>query len=137
MPDALMHLMHLKILLPSGVLLDLDGVTRIVAEEAQGSFGLLPRRLDCVAALAPGILCYESAAAGECFVAVDAGVLIKTGAQVRVSVRAAIPGTDLAQLRLAVLQQFEALDAAERGARAALARLEAGFLRHMRGIGHG
>ena len=91
--------MNLKILLPFQVFAEKSDVTRIVAETPQGSFGLLPHRLDCVAALAPGILTYETEADGEVFVAVDEGVLIKTGADVLVSVRRALGGTDLGQLR--------------------------------------
>jgi len=49
-------LMHLKVLLPSNIFADTIGVLRIVAETFEGSFGLLPHRLDCVAALTPGIL---------------------------------------------------------------------------------
>jgi F-type H+-transporting ATPase subunit epsilon len=62
-------------------------VSRIVAETREGSFGLLPHRLDCVAALAPGILIYETEAEGEVYLAVDEGVLVKTGLDVLVSVR--------------------------------------------------
>ena len=49
-------LMNLKVLLPFQIFADKTGVSRIVAETREGSFGLLPHRLDCVAALAPGIL---------------------------------------------------------------------------------
>ncbi len=49
-------LMHLKVLLPFQVFAENTGVSRIVAETREGSFGLLPHRLDCVAALVPGIL---------------------------------------------------------------------------------
>ena len=52
--------MTLEILLPFKVFASKTGVSRIVAETADGSFGLLPHRLDCVAALAPGILVYET-----------------------------------------------------------------------------
>ena len=65
--------MKLKVLLPFGVFAEQAGVSRIVAETREGSFGLLPHRLDCVAALAPGILIYETEAEGEVFVAVDEG----------------------------------------------------------------
>ena len=82
--------MNLKILLPFQVFAEKAGVSRIVAETREGSFGLLPHRLDCVAALAPGILIYETEAEGEVYVAVDEGVLVKTGADVLVSVRRAI-----------------------------------------------
>jgi F-type H+-transporting ATPase subunit epsilon len=48
-----------------------------------------------VAALAPGILIYETEADGEVFVAVDEGVLVKTGAG-RARFRAPrLGGTDL------------------------------------------
>ena len=99
MPAALMNL---KVLLPFQVFAEKTGVSRIVAETREGSFGLLPHRLDCVAALAPGILTYETEADGEVFVAVDEGVLVKTGPDVLVSVRRALGGTDLGQLREAV-----------------------------------
>ncbi len=92
-------LMHLKVLLPFGIFAEKTGVSRIVAETRDGSFGLLPHRLDCVAALAPGILIYEDDAEGEVCVAVDEGVLVKTGLDVLVSVRRALGGTDLGQLR--------------------------------------
>ena len=82
--------MQLKILLPFRVFAERTEVKRIVAETQEGSFGLLPNRLDCAAALAPGILTYETEAEGEVFVAVAEGVLIKAGAEVLVSVRNAI-----------------------------------------------
>jgi len=94
--------MNLKVLLPFQVYAEQTGVTRIVAETREGSFGLLPHRLDCVAALVPGIFAYQTEAGSEVFVAVDEGVLVKTGADVLVSVRRAIGGTDLGQLHAAV-----------------------------------
>ena len=128
--------MRLKVLLPFEVFIDEDRVSRIVAETPQGSFGLLPHRLDCVAALAPGILIYETAAHDEVCLAVDEGVLVKTGADVFVSVRRALRGTDLGQLRDAVTQQFEKQDAQDRNLRSAMARLESGFLHRFAGFEH-
>ena len=94
--------MHLKVLLPFEVFVDEADVSSIIADTPDGSFGLLPRRLDCVAALAPGILSYETATGDEAFLAIDKGVLVKTGADVFVSVRRALRGSDLGQLRDAV-----------------------------------
>lgn len=122
--------MKLKILLPYQVYAKVDNVSRIVVETPQGSFGLLPHRLDCVAALEPGILTYETKAQGEVYVAVDEGILVKAGADVLVSVRNAIGGTDLGTLRDAVARDFVNLDENERQVRAVLARLESGFVRH-------
>jgi F-type H+-transporting ATPase subunit epsilon len=122
--------MKLKVLLPYQVYADIEDVMRIIMETPQGSFGLLPRRLDCVAALEPGILTYETKAQGEVYIAVDAGIMVKAGADVLVSVRNAIGGTDLGKLRAAVSNQFVNLDENERQIRAVLARLESGFVRH-------
>ena len=121
-------LMKLKVLLPFQVFVEKDGVARIVAESWSGSFGLLPHRLDCVAALAPGILTYETEAEGEVFVAVDEGILVKAGSDVLVSVRRALAGTDLGHLRDAVREEFLAVNAQEKSVRAVMAKLEAGFL---------
>ena len=120
--------MHLKVLLPFQVYTEKTGVSRIVAETREGSFGLLPHRLDCVAALTPGILIYETETDGEIFVAVDEGVLVKTGADVLVSVRRAIAGNDLGKLRDLVQQEFLNLDEQEQSVRSVMAKLEAGFL---------
>jgi F-type H+-transporting ATPase subunit epsilon len=120
--------MNLKVLLPFRVFVEITGVTRIVAETPDGAFGLLPRRLDGVAALAPGILIYETAAEGEVYLAVDAGVLVKTGAEVLVSVRRAIRGRDLGQLRATVEREFLVLDEREQAMRSVMAKLESGFL---------
>ena len=122
--------MNLKVLLPFKVFVEKTGVLRIVAESHGGAFGLLPHRLDCVAALTPGILVFETEEEGEVCIAVDEGILVKTGTSVLVSVRNAIGGTDLDQLRAAVEQEFLNLDEQEKSVRSVLAKLESGFVRH-------
>ncbi len=121
--------MTLKVLLPFEIFADETDVSSIVVETPQGSFGLLPQRLDCVAALVPGILSFEAEGQGEVFLAVDEGVLVKTGPAVVVSVRRALRGTDLSRLRDTVEQEFLTLDAQEEEMRTAMDRLETGFMR--------
>jgi len=121
--------MTLKVLLPFKIFADETDVSGIVVETPQGSFGLLPQRLDCVAALVPGILSFEAEGQGEVFLAVDEGVLVKTGPAVVVSVRRALRGTDLSRLRDTVEQEFLTLDAQEEEMRTAMDRLETGFMR--------
>ena len=128
--------MNLKILLPFQIFAEKTGVSRMVAETRDGSFGLLPHRLDCVAALAPGILTYETKSDGEVFLAVDEGVLVKTGPDVLVSVRRALGGTDLGQLHDAVKQEFLALDENEQNVRSVMAKLETGFLHRFASFQH-
>ena len=120
--------MQLKVLLPSRVCVDNVDVVRIVAETREGSFGILPNRLDCVAALAPGILTYQEKEGGPVYLAVAEGVLVKVGAQVLVSVRDAIGGSDLGRLQEAVKQQFLKLDKQQRDVHDALARMEGRFV---------
>jgi len=121
--------MKLKVLLPFQVFAEISGVKRIVAETPQGSFGLFQQRLDCTAVLEPGILTYETETGGEVYVAVDEGILVKVGADVLVSVRNAIGGRDLGELREAVEREFVNLDEGEKQVRSVLARLESGFVR--------
>jgi F-type H+-transporting ATPase subunit epsilon len=124
-------LMNLKILLPFQIFAEKKSVSRIVAETREGSFGLLPHRLDCVAALVPGIFIYETEEGGEVYVAVDEGVLVKTGQEVLVSVRNAIVGMDLSQLREAVENEFLTMDESEQRMRSVMAKLESGLVRRL------
>jgi F-type H+-transporting ATPase subunit epsilon len=115
-----------------------EDVTKVVAEAHNGFFCLLPRHVDFVAALVPGILSYEIGSGREVFLAVDEGILIKCSQEVLVSTRNAVRGPDLGQLRLTVVEKFEALDEREKSARSAMAKIEAGFVRRFLEIqGHG
>ena len=128
--------MHLKILLPFRVFAEHDAVSRIVAETAEGFFGILPRRLDGVAALVPGILVFETGEYDQQIVAVDEGVLVKAGRDVMVSVRNAVGGDDLGRLRETVEREFMDLDEHERTVRSVLAKLEMSFVRRMVELRH-
>jgi F-type H+-transporting ATPase subunit epsilon len=123
--------MNLKILLPFEIFAEKTGASRIVVETPEGSFGLLPHRLDCVAALTPGILTYETELEGEVYVAVDEGVLVKTGLDVLVSVRNAIVGPDLGQLRETVEREYLRLNEQEQNVRTVLAKMERDLIRRM------
>jgi F-type H+-transporting ATPase subunit epsilon len=129
--------MNLKVLLPFHIFAEKSSVSRIVAETREGSFGLLPHRLDCVAALAPGILTYETASDGEVFMAVDEGVLVKTGPDILVCVRRAIAGKDLGRLRDAVEKEFLTLDEHEQSVRSILAKMESDLIRRMANLHNG
>jgi F-type H+-transporting ATPase subunit epsilon len=126
--------MQLKVLLPYAVFADQAGVARIVAQTHDGSFGLLPQRLDCVAALVPGILVYQCDAGPERYAAVDEGVLVKNGQQVLVSVRRAFGGTDLASLRASMARAFLELDAQQASLHASLARIESSFISRLAAV---
>lgn len=120
--------MILKVLLPQEVLLEAP-VRKVVAEGQDGSFCLLPRHIDFVSALVPGLLSYETADGAEAFVAIDEGILVKCGAEVLVSTRNAAQGTDLGRLQTLIREQFAELDEREKQTRSALAKIEADFVR--------
>jgi F-type H+-transporting ATPase subunit epsilon len=121
--------MNLRVLLPFAVALESVDVRRIVVETVDGSVGLWPRRLDCAAVLVPGILTYETGSGGEKFAAIDRGVLVKTGAEVVVSVRNAVTGGDLGELRDLIDEQFVQMDESERQSRSLLAKMESEIIR--------
>jgi F-type H+-transporting ATPase subunit epsilon len=127
--------LELKIFLPYQILAEVTDLRRIVAETTEGSLGLLPHRLDCVAILKPGILTYQGGGA-DVYVAVDEGVLVKRGLNVSVSVRDAVVGSGLEQLRAEVDKKFLHLDDQEKEMRSALAKIERGFVRRFQKIRH-
>ena len=120
-------LMNLKILLPFKVFADIKNVSSIVMETSEGSYGLLPQRLDCVAALVPGIFTYETDGTSH-YVAVDNGVMVKAGAQVLVSVRNAFGGADLGKLGDLVKKDFKSEDENQKQVNTVIAKLERGFI---------
>lgn len=126
--------MRLKILLPPRTLLD-EQVRKVIAEAENGSFGILPRHIDFVAPLVPGILIYETTEGEERYVALDQGVLVKQGSDVLVSARQAVRGEALGRLRETVETQFRQLEDREKLTRSALARLESNIVRRFMELG--
>lgn len=124
-------LMNLKVLLPSRIFIEKKNVSHIVAESTEGFFGLLPHRLDCVAAIVPGILFYQSEGENEVFIAIDQGVLVKTGSEVLITVRNAISGENLSELQQAVEKEFLTLNEREINVRSVMAKMESGLIRRL------
>lgn len=120
--------MRLRILLPHRVFLDADGVIRIVVPTASGRLGILPRRLDFAAIVAPGILEYEDGR-GQTLAAVAEGVVVKAGAEVLAAVHDAAGGSDPGGLRKTVEEVFRARSEDDKAFREAMARFEADFVR--------
>lgn len=121
--------MRLKVFLPMRIFLDQE-VTKVTAEAVNGSFCLLPKHIDFVAALVPGIISFESEK-GEEYLAVDEGVLVKRASEVRVSTRRAVRSKDLGEMLQIVKQEFRTLDEREKKTRSVLAKLEADFAKSL------
>jgi len=123
--------MRLKVILPMRIFLDQE-VTKVIAEAANGSFCLLPKHIDFVAALVPGIISFESENEVE-YLAVDEGILVKRASEVKVSTRRAVRSRDLGELKSIVKQEFKILDEKEKKTRSILAKLEADFAKSIFG----
>ena len=120
--------MRLKLLLPTHVLID-QPVVKVITEAENGAFCLLPRHIDFLTALGPGILTFQTPEDEEIFLAVDGGILVKCGPEVLISTRNAFRGSQLDELKREVEQQFHAIDEQEQRARTAIARMEASLAR--------
>uniref|UniRef100_E6QTI8 Putative ATP synthase epsilon chain (ATP synthase F1 sector epsilon subunit), AtpC n=1 Tax=mine drainage metagenome TaxID=410659 RepID=E6QTI8_9ZZZZ len=128
--------MNLKLSLPEVLLLDVNNVTQVIVETIHGSMGILPHRLDGVAALVPGILVYDLGAGGRQYVAVDEGMLVKVDETVLISVHNALAGEDLDHLQAALLSMQTQRDTEDRDARVEMARVESGLLRRLVSLHH-
>ncbi len=119
--------MRLKILLPTHIPVDCE-VEKVTAEAENGSFCLLPKHIDFVASLVPGILVYQEPGRQEKFIAIDEGVLVKRQADVFVSSRDAILGDELERLSDQVQENFTIKEEEQKKAETALAKMEANFV---------
>jgi len=122
--------MKLTVLLPSEVLLE-EEVVRIKAQAENGWFGILPKHVDTVAALVPSVLVFERPGQAEEYLAVDRGVLVKCGADVRVSTHSAVRGSSLENLKQEVEKKFREREELEKKARAFEAKLETDLVRRL------
>lgn len=105
-----------------------DEAERIRGESTLGAFTILPRHIDFVAALTIGLLSYTPASDGEIMLAVDGGTVVKRGEEVRVSTTRLVRG-ELGELREAIDRSFIEQRQHESGARNAMERIEADFIR--------
>lgn len=127
--------MDLRVLIPGREVLRTPAC-RLGAEGGAGAFTVLPGHVDLLTALLPSILTYQAAPEdAEAYVAVDAGLLVKRGEQVTVTVRRAVPSSDLRTMRRTLEEEFLRLDERERQARRVLDRLEASFLLGLMDLG--
>lgn len=120
--------------MPAGILLE-EEVSQVTAEAENGFFTILPRHIDFVAALVPGIFFYLTPDAEEYFLALDEGILVKQGDRIYVSAARAVPGDDLEHLEDTVDNELKVLGENEKKARTVMAQLEADTLRRFTRLG--
>lgn len=121
--------MRLCVIVPTHVELD-EQVDSVTARAENGAFGLLPRHVDFVTALVPGLVGYRTNGR-ELFVGVDGGLLVKRGDTVWVATPRATRGAELGDVRRQVRESFFERTDQERRVLRALRRLEADVVRRV------
>lgn len=134
--------MRLRIVTPLSVVIDEDGVLAVRAEDATGSFGILPRHVDFLTSLTISVVSWESSNKTRRYCAVRRGVLsVGDGNDIFVATREAVPGDDLATLDETVLARFRADIETERTEHVESTRLHLNairqIMRHLRPDQHG
>lgn len=101
--------MRLRIVTPLSVVVDESDVVALRAEDATGSFGVLPRHADFLTSLVVGVVGWRRKDGSRSFCAVRRGMFSVTGGEeIAVTTREAVQGDDLATLHETVLSRFQA-----------------------------
>lgn len=122
--------MQVEILLPAEKFFSCQA-SKVYAVADNGAFGLLPNHSDLVASLVSSVLVITDTNNQELYFGIDQGLLIKNNKKVEIAVRRALQGKDLASLAAEIDEYFSALDDAEKQARTAISKLEAGIVRQL------
>jgi F-type H+-transporting ATPase subunit epsilon len=124
--------MRLRITTPLAVVVDEDDVLSLRAEDATGSFGILPRHADFLTRLAISIVSWQSSDETRHYCAVRRGVLsVDAGRDVAIATREAVTDDDLTTLDQTVLGRFRADLEAERTERVETTRLQLNAIRQI------
>jgi F-type H+-transporting ATPase subunit epsilon len=124
--------MRLRITTPLSVVVDEDGILALRAEDATGSFGILPRHADFLTSLAVSIVSWQSGNETRHYCAVRGGVLsVDAGRDVAIATREAVTGDDLATLDQTILTRFRADIETERTERVESTRLQLNAIRQI------
>lgn len=119
--------MKIKLVLPYRTLLD-QPVDKITAPGTAGSFQILPKHIDVVWSLQPGILTLTRDNHDEYF-AIQQGTLVKEGDTVFVSTFQAVKGESLEKLHQTLMENLQKMDEREKKANEVLVKLETDTIR--------
>ncbi len=120
--------MNLTILLPEKTYW-YGQVKKVVGEAKNGSFCLLPAHIDYITIMVPGIFYAVTEEDQDMYVAINEGILLKTGKEVTLATRNAVRGDNLGNLKKQVEEDFMKINQHYKEARNALQKLEADFIR--------
>ncbi len=123
--------MRLRITDPMSIVVDRE-VASVRAEDASGSFGMLPGHADLVTVLEISVLSWRDSSGESGYCALRNGILtVSNGSHVEVATREAHVGDALEELEAIVLAGYRAHREAERSSRTAAAKLRMQAIRRM------
>jgi F-type H+-transporting ATPase subunit epsilon len=124
--------MRLRIVTPLSVVIDEDGVLALRADDATGSFGIMPRHADFLTSLAICVVSWESSNGMRHYCAVRRGALsVNGGHDIAIATREAVPGDNLVTLDETVLARFRADIETERTEHVESTRLQLNAIRQI------
>jgi len=124
--------MKLRITIPTAVVVGLDDVAHLRAEDASGAFGILRGHADLLTVLETSVVTWRRTGGSEGHCAVRGGVLtVSGGERIALATREAVLGDDLIRLEDEVLKTFREKAAEERSARAGSTRLQLAAVRRI------
>ncbi len=124
--------MRLLITEPTRIVVDDVGVVSVRAEDASGSFGILPGHADLVTVLMPSVVGWRHADGQHRWCAVRRGVLsVSAGHDVAIATRQADCSDDPALLEQAVQAHLEEARESARQARVAATKLHTAAIREI------
>jgi len=112
------------------VVLDQEAV-HVTAEDPTGSLGIRPGHAPLVTPLVQSIVAVRDAQGNVTYAAVNGGVLVVTGEDVRVASRQAVVGNDMAHLENTVLRRFEEETEASKISHTTFEKLRLDFMRRV------
>ena len=124
--------MRLSIITPLTVAVDEDGILALRAEDASGSFGILPGHAEFLTSLAISVVDWKRTDGSRHYCAVRRGMLsVTSGRTIAIATREAVPGEDLLNLHEVVLSRFRANQETERAEHISSTRMQLAAIRQI------
>lgn len=129
--------MKLTITSPFGIIVDQEEILSLQAEDATGSFGILPLHADFMTVLGISVLSWQDVQEKTFYCAVNNGIFVVSGGvNVSIATREAVVGEDLADLKQRVLGEFSIARELESKTRLTQERFQAETIRRIQDYLH-
>ncbi|PIS01150.1 MAG: F0F1 ATP synthase subunit epsilon [Chlamydiae bacterium CG10_big_fil_rev_8_21_14_0_10_35_9] len=119
--------MLLKVITPTNIITK-EKVGKVIGEDPDGSFGILPKHIDFVTKIVPSILVYTDDQ-GEGYIGVDEGILVKQQDVIQISVQTALESRNLGQLHNEMEVHFKNQEEEEEQTALETTKLELGIVK--------